>query len=70
MGGQLEDYLINPPKRYVMEGPDCKLAVFNNEHSLRQIGWLGATGTFYPWPSFPSRQQEPGSYSPVYIEVE
>jgi hypothetical protein len=34
-----------------------------------QIGWLGHTGTFYPWPALaPSEEQEPGGYVPVYID--
>lgn len=35
-----------------------------------QVGWLGATGAFYPWPTEPTREQEPGSYIPVYIDEE
>jgi hypothetical protein len=35
-----------------------------------QVGWLGATGTFYPWPITPTREQEPGSYMPVYGDEE
>lgn len=35
-----------------------------------QVGWLGATGQFYPWPTTPDSTQEPGSYMPVYIDDE
>jgi len=33
-----------------------------------QVGWLGQTGAFYPWPTEPGRADEPGSYMPVYID--
>jgi len=35
-----------------------------------QIGWLGQTGVFYPWPQIPTADQEPGSYIPVYMDDE
>jgi len=33
-----------------------------------QVGWLGATGRFYPWNQPPTAADEPGSYMPVYID--
>lgn len=35
-----------------------------------QVGWLGQTGAFYPWPHTPTVGEEPGSYIPVYIDDE
>lgn len=60
------------PMRYshanMMEGPRTKIDKFSKNHWMVQIGWLGQSGTFYPCPSIPTREQEPGSYSPVYME--
>lgn len=52
----------------MMEGPRMRISLFNVTHWMTQVGWLGQTGQFYPWPMTPSKQQEPGGYSPVYIE--
>ena len=49
----------------MMDGPRQK---FKTAHWMTQIGWLGQTGAFYPWPTTPTKEEEPGSYSPVYID--
>ncbi|WP_280366153.1 hypothetical protein [Nocardia wallacei] len=36
---------------------------------LQQIGWLGQTGTFYTLDAPPTREQEPGSFGPVYKQI-
>jgi len=49
----------------MIEGPK------HNSHGRQtQVGWLGASGTFYPWPQIPTSDQEPGSYMPVYVDNE
>lgn len=55
----------------LMEGPERKISVFNPTHDLRQIGWLGFTGVFYPvyCPMSVIHEHEKGGYSPVYMEV-
>ena len=52
----------------MMEGPRTPVSRFAYNHWMTQIGWLGQTGAFYPYPTSPTKEQEPGSYSPVYIE--
>jgi hypothetical protein len=48
------------------EGPDHR-----PHTTLRQVGWLGFTETFYPWGTTLDmiHAGESGGYSPVYIEV-
>lgn len=56
----------------MMEGPRTKLRDFNPKHFIVQVGWLGATGRFYPIYFLESRirETEPGSYSPIYMEID
>jgi hypothetical protein len=37
--------------------------------ALAQIGWLGQTGGIYHLGAAPSKDQEPGGYSPLYLSV-
>jgi uncharacterized protein YaeQ len=37
--------------------------------ALRQIGWLGHTGQYYPLGAGPTSNDEPGGFSPVYIQI-
>lgn len=53
----------------MMEGPRKKMFKFDENHWMTQVGWIGhKRGKFYPWPSQPTSRQEPGGYSPVYME--
>lgn len=52
----------------MMEGPRRRLKLFNPDSWLTQIGWLGHTGDFYPWPTIPTREQEPRGYFPIYMQ--
>lgn len=53
----------------MLEGPRKTVMNFVQDHWMTQIGWLGhRDGTFYPWPTIPTKGEEPGGYSPVYLE--
>jgi len=41
----------------------------DNTAVMQQVGWLGATGTYYKLDTPPTSEQEPGSYTPVYEQV-
>jgi hypothetical protein len=36
---------------------------------MAQVGWLGQTGEVYPLKPLPTAEQEPGSYTPLYIQI-
>lgn len=56
----------------MMEGPRRTAGSFRQGIPptwLVQVGWIGhKKGKFYPWPSQPTSTEEPGGYSPVYME--
>jgi hypothetical protein len=53
----------------MMEGPRTKINRFDRKNWMTQVGWIGhKKGKFYPWPSQPTETEEPGGYSPVYME--
>lgn len=37
--------------------------------ALAQIGWVGKTGTVYPFGQPPNRRNEPGGFAPLLISV-
>lgn len=37
--------------------------------AMAQVGWLGQTGAVYALASPPSKSSEPGSYTPLYMQI-
>lgn len=37
---------------------------------FRQVGWLGQSGTFYPLNRPPNAIMEPGSFAPIYQQLD
>ena len=58
-----------PYRRASEDGPETKLRTDTHNVWFRQIGWHGQSGAFYAFDEDPSKH-EPGSFGPVWIEVE
>jgi hypothetical protein len=44
------------------------LSVYNKDVMV-QIGWLGQTGEVYKLHRPPTSEEEPGSYTPIYMSI-
>lgn len=58
-----------PYRRASLGGPETKLRNETHHMWFRQIGWHGQSGAFYSFDEDPSKH-EPGSFSPVWLEVD
>lgn len=57
-----------PYRRASEPGDELTLTGYGNRHTMRHIGWHGATGAFYSLDEDPSTS-EPGSFTPIWLPV-